>query len=185
MITKLPTLVGKLVKLRPVDSEKDHIAWYEISQDENMHLWTGNTAPKSYDEVKEQLYELYPKYFMLWMIEELQTQRVIGMMRISYPEHHDGELTAGDSQRLHSDYWRRGYMKESRSLIYEYVFNELKVDTLYADVWEGNVNSSKSLEAVGYKEIEKKPEFFTKYNRTQNKLYYQLKSSWWNETHKK
>lgn len=181
MDMKLPTLVGQKVRLRPIDHERDHIAWFEVSQDENMHLWVGNTPPKTYEEVKEMIYELYPKYFMLWMIEELETNKVIGMMRISYPEYKEGVLVAGDSQRLHSAYWRKGYMKESRKLIYDYVFNELKVDILYADVWEGNENSSKSLESVGYKLIEKKSEHFAKYNRTQNKLYYQLKASWWNE----
>ena len=185
MNIQVSTLIGDKVKLRPINFEKDHLAWFEVSQDENMHIWVGNIAPKSYDEVKDLLYELYPKYFLIWMIEELESHKIIGMMRISYPEYQDGELAAGDSQRLHSDYWRKGHMKESRRLIYDYVFNELKVDALYADVWEGNINSCKSLESVGYRLVEKKPEFFEKYNRVQNKIYYQLKSSWWKESKSK
>lgn len=181
MDIKIPILTGEKIRLRPMNYETDYLAWYEISQDESMHLWVGNTAPKTHEEVKHMLYELYPKYFLIWMIEELESGKVIGMMRISYPEHHDGELTAGDSQRLHSDYWRKGYMKECRRLIYDFVFDELKVESLYADVWEGNINSSKSLESVGYRLIDTKQEHFAKYNRMQNKLYYQLKASWWNE----
>jgi ribosomal protein S18 acetylase RimI-like enzyme len=53
------------------------------------------------------------------------------------------------------------------------------MDVLYADVWEGKFNSIKSLEAVGYKLIESKSEYFNKYDRMQNKLYYELQSSTW------
>ncbi len=61
-------------------------------------------------------------------------------------------------------------MKEARELIYNYVFNMLKVDILVADVWEGNVNSIKSLEHAGYKLVDVKRENFKKYNRMNNKL---------------
>lgn len=177
----VPTIVGESVKLRPLNYENDHKAWFEIEQDPNIHIWVGNTVPKSYDEVKTYLYELYPKHFLIWMIEEKVSGKVIGMMRISHPEYIEDQLVAGDSQRLQSFYWRKGFMKESRKLIYDYVFNELKVDVLYADVWEGNISSSKSLEAAGYTLVEVKQENFKKYNRIQNKLYYQLKAEIWNK----
>lgn len=175
----VPTLVGKFVRLRPLNYEYDHKAWFEVEQDENIHLWVENTSPKSQDDVKEYLYKLYPKYFLIWMIEEKVSGDVIGMMRISHPQSLEEQLVAGDSQRLHSSYWRKGYMKESRKLIYNYVFKHLKVDVLFADVWEGNISSSKSLETAGYKLVEVKKEYFKKYKRIQNKLYYQLEARVW------
>lgn len=181
MRDNIPVLVGEKVRLRPLDYEKDYIAWYEVSQDEKMHLWVGNTVPETLEEVKELINVVYPKYFIIWIIEDIKTTQVIGMMRISYPEKSEKGITAGDSQRLHSDYWRKGYMKEARELIYNYVFNVLKVDILYADVWEGNINSSKSLEHVGYKHFDTEEEYFKKYDRLQSKLYYQLKPDWWNK----
>ncbi|NDI35788.1 GNAT family N-acetyltransferase [Chengkuizengella sediminis] len=180
MSVKVPTLIGELVKLRPLNYNTDHIAWFEVEQDEIMHEWVGNSVPTSYDEVKQYLYDLYPKHFMIWMIEEKKSNKVIGMMRISHPQYNEEKLVAGDSQRLHSCYWRKGFMKESRKLIYDYVFNELKVDILYADVWEGNINSSKSLEFVGYQLIDIQREYFKKYDRIQNKLYYQLQLRYFN-----
>ncbi|MDP5273715.1 GNAT family N-acetyltransferase [Chengkuizengella axinellae] len=177
MSVKVPTLIGDLVKLRPLNYKTDHIAWFEVEQDESMHEWVGNSVPTSYNEVKQYLYELYPKHFMIWMIEEKKTNKVIGMMRISHLQSIEGKLVAGDSQRLHSSYWRKGFMKESRKLIYNYVFNELKVDVLFADVWDGNINSIKSLESAGYKLIDVRSEYCKKYDRKQNKLYYQLQSS--------
>ncbi|MBM7662957.1 RimJ/RimL family protein N-acetyltransferase [Bacillus mesophilus] len=178
MTNKIPVLVGELVRLRPIN-DADHLSWFEVEQDESMHKWVGNAVPTSLDEVKHALYELYPQHFMLWMIEEKTSGKVIGMMRISHPEQRGNQLVAGDSQRLHSDYWRKGYMRESRKLIYDYVFNTLKIDVLYADVWEGNVNSIKSLVSAGYKLIDCRKEYFKKYNKTQNKLYYELREATW------
>ncbi len=45
-------------------------------------------------------------------------------------------------------------MKEVKKLLYNYAFDNLGIDILYDDVWEGNTNSIKSLEAYGYKLIE-------------------------------
>lgn len=179
----VPVLTGEKVRLRPIKFDRDHLAWFDIAQDENMHEWVGNTVPNSYEEMKEYLYELLPKHFMIWMIEEKNSGKVIGMMRISHPQHHGQHLVAGDSQRLHSSYWRKGFMKESRKLIYDYVFNVLKVDLLVADVWEGNVNSIKSLEDAGYELFDVKSEYYKKYNRMNNKLYYQLPATRWKNKH--
>lgn len=116
---------------------------------------------------------------MIWMVEEKRTGDVIGMMRISYPKPDNGVMVAGDSQRLHSDYWRKGYMKESRKLIYGHVFDKLEVDVLYADVWKGNVNSEKSLESVGYQFSYEEDAYFKKYDRIQPKRYYRLMREDW------
>lgn len=181
MTLEIPVLEGEKVRLRPLDYDEDYKTWYEVLQDEKMHLWTGNTVPETLEEVKELINVVYPKYFMIWIMEDIKNNEVIGMMRISYPEKSEEGVVAGDSQRLHSDYWRKGYMKEARKLIYNYVFNELSVDILYADVWEGNINSSKSLEYVGYRYFDMKEEYFEKYDRVQNKLYYMLRAEWWSK----
>lgn len=175
----LPVLEGELVRLRAINSDKDVDEWYRISQDTKMHIWTGNSVPTNKEEIERLLLEVYPKYFLMWMIEEKRTNKVIGMMRISYPESDAGVMIAGDSQRLHSDYWRKGYMKESRKLIYEYVFDQLGVDVLYADVWKGNVNSEKSLESAGYQFLYEEDAYFEKYDRTQAKRYYRLTKGAW------
>ncbi len=182
MRSKIPVLVGEKVRLRSFNSENDYNAWYQVSQDKKMHLWVGNTVPETLEEVKELIDIYLEAFFIIWMIEDIKTNQVIGMMRISHLERSEEGIKAGDSQRLHSNYWRKGYMKEARRLVYNYVFNELKVDILFADVWEGNTNSRKSLEYVGYKHFDTKQEYFKKYDRIQNKLYYNLnKSDWWSK----
>jgi RimJ/RimL family protein N-acetyltransferase len=176
---KIPVLEGILVRLRPMNCERDIDEWYRVSQDEKMHMWIGNTVPTKKEEIERLLTEVYPKHFLIWMIEEKGTGDVIGMMRISYPESDNGVMIAGDSQRLNSNYWRKGYMKESRKLIYKYVFDKLEVGVLYADVWKGNVNSEKSLESVGYQFLYEEDAYFEKYDRIQSKRYYRLTRKYW------
>ena len=65
-------------------------------------------------------------------------------------------------------------MKEAKKLFYQYVFGELSVGMLYADVWEGNTNSIKSLESYGYKLIETKREVFSKTGEYTRKYIYSL-----------
>ena len=65
-------------------------------------------------------------------------------------------------------------MKEAKKLFYEYVFGELSVELLYADVWEGNTNSIKSLESYGYQLIETTEEIFSKTGKYAKKYIFSL-----------
>ena len=65
-------------------------------------------------------------------------------------------------------------MKETKKLFYSYVFDVLSVELLYADVWEGNENSIKSLESSGYKLIETTDGFFAKAGKTMKKYIFTL-----------
>jgi RimJ/RimL family protein N-acetyltransferase len=96
------------------------------------------------------------------MIIDNKSSNVIGILRLSNPQVCNGLLEAVESQRLMSAYWRKGHMKEAKSFFYEHVFNTLGVDILYADVYEGNVNSIKSLEYYGYELIETNQGIFSK-----------------------
>lgn len=160
---------GNLVTLEPLDILKHAKGYFEVCQDENIHKYVGNTVPKSIDEVICSLKE-YEKYFINWMIISNETKTVIGIMRLGKPQMENGILVAGESQRLSSKYWRKGHMKEAKKLFYRYVFENLSVEILYADVWEGNINSIKSLESYGYKLIDISNEIFSK-TGTQTKRY--------------
>lgn len=168
------TLKGRLVTLEPLDIEKHAQGYFDVSQDENIHKYVGNTVPKTVDEVVNLLNE-YEKYFLNWIIVSNETNEVIGIIRLGKPQIEDGILIAGESQRLSSKYWRKGYMKETKRLFYKYVFEELSVEILYADVWEGNINSMKSLESSGYKLIETSNEIFSKTGKYTKKYLYCLK----------
>ena len=167
------TMKGKLITLEPLDVEKHAPGYFAVSQDENIHKYMGNTVPGHVDETV-QLLKKYEKYFLNWMIISNETQAVIGILRLGKPERVNGLLVAGESQILSSGYWRKGHMKEAKRLFYPYVFEQLSVDVLYADVWAGNTNSIKSLESYGYKWIETRSEVFPKTGKRAEKYIYSL-----------
>lgn len=167
------SMEGKLVILEPLDIAKHAEGYFAVSQDEKVHAYVGNTVPETLEDVIK-LLQVYETHFLNWMILEKDTRQVIGLLRISKPQCENGILSAGESQRLASRYWRKGHMKEAKRLLYPYIFGELAVDVLYADVWEENVNSWKSLEYYGYKRMESKMEFFSKTGTAQNRFYYAL-----------
>lgn len=168
---------GELVTLEPLDIEKHAQGYFEVSQDENIHKYVGNTVPKTVDEIVDLLKE-YEKYFINWMIISNETDAVIGIMRLGKPQIENGILVAGESQRICSRYWRKGHMKEAKKLFYQYVFDELSVEILYADVWEGNINSIKSLESSGYKLIETTDGIFSKTGKCAIKYIYSLSKTY-------
>lgn len=165
---------GKLVTLAPMDIEKHAQGYFEVSQDENIHKYGNNTVPRNMDEIIA-LLKKYETFFINWMIISNETQNVIGIIRLGKPEMENGVPVAGESQFLSSRYWRKGHMKEAKKLFYRYVFEELSVELLYADVWEGNVNSIKSLESYGYRLIETTTEIFAKTGKPAKKYIYTLK----------
>ena len=164
---------GELITLEPLDISKHAQGWFAVSQDEKIHQYTGNTVPERLDETTA-LLEKYEKYFLNWMIISNESQTVIGMLRLSNPT---PDQTAGESQFLASPFWRKGHMKEAKKLFYRYVFEELQVEKLYADVWEGNTNSIKSLEFYGYQLEKAQPEWFSKTNTYKQKNIYSLSRS--------
>ena len=166
-------LKGNLITLEPLDVKKHARGYFEVSQDENIHRYTGNSVPKDIDEI-EMLLKKYEEYFINWMIISNDSQNVIGILRLGKPELENGMLIAGESQFLSSQYWRKGHMKEAKSLFYQYVFDELSVEVLFADVWTGNTNSMKSLESYGYKLIETRCETFSKTGKCTEKYIYAL-----------
>ena len=52
------TLKGKLITLEPLDVKKHARGYFEVSQDENIHRYTGNTVPKDIDEIETLLKKL-------------------------------------------------------------------------------------------------------------------------------
>ena len=167
------TMNGKLITLEPLVVDKHAKGYFEMSQDVLIHRYTGNTVPKNLDETIA-LLKKYEEYFINWMILSNETHKIIGILRLGKPEMENGVLVAGESEFLSSRYWRKGHMKEAKKLFYSYVFDTLSVEMLYADVWEGNVNSIKSLESYGYKLIETTAGIFAKTGKCTKKYIFSL-----------
>ncbi len=117
-----------------MDIDKHSKGYLKVSQDENIHKYVGNIVPKNLEEIVE-LLKLYEMYFMNWMIKLRYTQELIGIIRLGKPNQDKWLIVSGESQRLHSNYWRKGHMKEVKKLLYNYAFDNLGIDILYDDVW--------------------------------------------------
>ena len=167
------TMKGNVITLEPLVIEKHAEGYFELSQDENIHKHMGTVVPQSVAEARE-LLQKYESYFFNWMIISNETGAVIGILRLGKPGIENGMRVAGESQILSSQYWRKGHMKEAKKLFYAHVFGKLSIDVLYADVWEGNINSIKSLEFYGYKLLERKTEIFSKTGKPLKKYIYAL-----------
>lgn len=167
------TMTGTLITLEPLDIEKHAEGYWRVCQDPQVHEYTGNTVPVRIEETIA-LLKKYETYFFNWMILSNETREVIGLIRLGKPGIKDGIPVAGESVFLASPYWRKGHTKEAKRLFYPYVFDTLSVEKLFADVWEGNINSIKSLEFYGYHLIETRKEFFSKTGEDSLKYLYCL-----------
>ena len=72
------------------------------------------------------------------------------------------------------DYWKNGYCTEGCINLIDIGFNILKLDKIYADSIEGNINSIRVLEKIGFKLInrrEKDSNIFLDYIFTRDDYY--------------
>ena len=167
------TMTGSLVTLEPLNIEKHAEGYWRVCQDENIHAYTGNSVPASVEETIS-LLKKYEQFFLNWMILSNETNEVIGLIRLGKPDFENGILIAGESEFLASGFWRKGHMKDAKKPFYRYVFDTLSVEILYADVWEGNTNSIRSLESYGYRRIGTRKEIFPKTGKETLKYTYAL-----------
>ncbi|MEH6941422.1 GNAT family N-acetyltransferase, partial [Bacillus sp. JJ722] len=106
-----------------------------------MHLWTGNTIPKNENET----YEILKMYrdsdeLISWSIIENISKKFIGTYWIVIPQdNEERRIIPGEAQRIGKEYWRMGYTKEARKLIYDFSFLKLKVEEVHAQAWKNNI----------------------------------------------
>ncbi len=83
-----------------------------------------------------------------WIIELKETKDVIGIINL----HNVDEQcrSAETSYILAPDYWGNGFMTEALKCVLRYAFEELGINCVQADVFEGNVASEKVLEKCGF-----------------------------------
>ena len=131
----IPVLEGKLVLLRPIEPEKDAKDYYEMNLEPEMHLWTGNKVLKSVEQARRELERLKAiDEIITWMIVDKPSGKVIGRFFICL-ERKDGQLVAGEGNRIAKPYWRKGHNKDARRLVFKYIFNELFADCIETECW--------------------------------------------------
>lgn len=174
-----PKLQGNRVTLRNINPEIDNQQFYKIFLEPDMHLWTGNKIPK--DEFET--YEILCKYrdldeIIAWSIINNDTQDFIGTYWIA-PNRYEGKRVVTEAQRIGKKYWRKGYTKESRKLIYDFVFFELDIEEVHAWAWKDNINSCRSMENIGFKLFNSERKLFPKLDEELIENHYILTKQNW------
>lgn len=115
---KASTLKGERIVLQQINTKKDALEWYEIMNDEQMHLWTGNTVSKDISET-ERLLSTYKNHedLIAWTIEKNDNNKMIGTYWIGVPHlQNNKKIITAEAQRIGREYWRKGYTREAREL---------------------------------------------------------------------
>lgn len=112
---------GRLVNLREIDIEQDAPEWFEAMQEPDMHVWTDNKIPNDIDEVRNVVLTTYATHpeIIAWCIRDCETDEMVGIYWIGVPcMSDDGKRITFDAQRIAKPYWRQGYTKEAKSLVF-------------------------------------------------------------------
>lgn len=175
-----PTLVGKRISLRPVNPEKDFKAFFSLFQEPEMHLWTGNTIPVNPDESYQELQKYRDlEGIMAWTIVLNDNGEMIGTYWIAPVLDSGNRRVTAEAQRIGKPYWRKGYTKEARKLVYDFAFFDLGVDEIHAQAWKGNVNSCYSMEHAGFQLTGAVERLFSKRNEQHIEHHYRLTKKDW------
>jgi hypothetical protein len=174
-----PTLKGKRVTLRNINPDIDNQQFYKIFLEPDMHLWTGNNIPKNEFET----YQILCRYrdlveVIAWSIINNDTQEFIGTYWIA-PTHYEGKRIVTEAQRIGKNYWRKGYTKDARKLIYDFVFFELDIEEVHAGAWRENVNSCESMKNIGFELYNTERKLFPKLNEELIENHYILTKHNW------
>ncbi len=175
----VPVLRSQLVTLQPLDPARDATDYHQMNLEPDMHLWTGNAVFGAVDEARAELerFAAMPDVTM-WAIIENATQRLVGRFFICM-EDRDGLRVAGEGNRVAKLCWRKGHNRETRRLVYEYVFDVLRADCIETECWTDNVNSRLSILAHGFALTGAVPEWNAKHGRMMGKSRFRLTRQQW------
>ncbi|MBV1758592.1 MAG: GNAT family N-acetyltransferase [Dethiosulfatibacter sp.] len=182
VLENVPTLVSSKVLLREINVPVDAPEWYKHMKDPEIHQWMGNDVPTNVNETRSNLqkYKEIP-HIISWAVINNETGKIIGIYWIWKPiENEDGVLIIpSEVERISKQYWRKGFTKEARKLVYQYCFNTLKANEIHAQAWKDNVNSIKSLEHAGHSCYKEEIKMVERYKSLHVECHFKLTKEGW------
>lgn len=166
---------GSLILL-PVDPDRDAPGLYDLFLDERMHTYTGNRVPENVEEIRG-LLQLYADHPNIWAWVIYDGGIIIGTYWLAIPEERDGrKVITADAQRIGVPFWRKGYARRCRDLLYRYAFEALGVEEIRSDAWAENVNSCQAMVRYGFQLFRSSEGFNRKHRRMMTGNEYVLTS---------
>ena len=147
----IPTLVSSRLSLRPINA-KDVDAIFAIFSDSRVMRYWSTPAHSSTAEAMLLIDKAQAGYqseqMILFGIERHDTEQLIGTCTLHARNHvsRRGEL----GYALGADHWGHGYMNEALERFLQFVFVELDLNRLEADIDPRNESSARTLERLGF-----------------------------------
>lgn len=136
--------------LLPVDPDRDAPGLYEIFREQQMHTYTKNPNFRSVEDAADQL-RAYIAHPAIWAWAVWDGEIFIGTFWLRIPEERDGKkVIADDAQRIGVPFWRQGYARRCRDLLYRFAFEELDVEEIHGAAWAENENSCTAMSRYGF-----------------------------------
>jgi [ribosomal protein S5]-alanine N-acetyltransferase len=148
---RINKVIGESIVLRSVeqnDCNEEYISWLNDPR-VNEYLetkWENQNLKKLKSFVEEMSKSLDS---CLLAIIDRSTDRHIGNIKIG-PINRNHQYTDISYFIGETSAWGKGYAGEAVSLVTSYLFNEMKIHSIVASVYSGNIASQKVLEKSGY-----------------------------------
>lgn len=153
---------------KPIETERlilrevisaDAEGMFELDSNPNVHLFVGKKPVTTIAESIAYIENLQQQYKTFgtgrWAVVLKETNEFLGWSGIKFItdeiNNHKDFYEIG--YRFIEKHWGKGYSTEAGKAFVDYAFNEMKVKALYAYADEGNENSRKVLEKLGFRYV--------------------------------
>ena len=140
--------------LRPLElSDVDDM--FAMDSNQNVHLYLGNNPLKTKEESLGYLKNIQNQYkengIGRFAMIKKDSNEFIGWCGLKFitEEENNHSYFYEIGYRLKEEFWGNGYAYEAAKKWYDYAFNVLKVETLYASAHIDNKGSRRILEKIG------------------------------------
>ncbi len=146
-------LVGRKCFLSPCSSE-DAAKWAEWHNDLAVTIPLGNEAytPFSLERARASIGDVLQQQYHVFSIVDLGTDTLIGRCGLFDIDHVNRCAMLGILIGEKS-YWDKGYSQEATSLLLDYAFNLLSLNSIMLGTFSFNERAIRCYEKVGFREI--------------------------------
>ncbi len=143
--------------LREIDY-KDQADLFEMDADEQVHLFLGNNPLKTKDEALAMIDFIKNQYTKFgiarWAVVDKQTDEFIGWCGLKFIDYSLNTKTNfyDLGYRFKQKHWGKGYATEAATIVLDYGFEQLGLDTIYATAEANNIASKKVLLKLGFRQ---------------------------------
>lgn len=150
----LPTIETERLLLRPLEL-RDADGMFLLDSNPKVHLYLGNNPVKTIAESIGYIKNIQEQYktngIGRFAVIDKESGEFLGWSGIKFiTEEENNHINFYEiGYRFREEFWEKGYAYEAAKAWYDYAFNQLKVDILYASAHIDNIGSRKILEKIG------------------------------------